>query len=121
MSDRIDLNTADPKEMTQLPGISTTIAKSIANQRQRHGWFTAWEELLAVKNFPADKLEQIRQRAMLSCPEDRPGQTQTECTPPRHLNVEKIAEQNGVRGYTRKLRASRRTEKLHTNVHPRAS
>jgi hypothetical protein len=120
MADRIDLNTARPKQMTQLPGVSKEIAYHIAEHRAQHGWFTAWEELLAVKGFPSDRLDEIKQRALLGCPEDRPGQTQTECTPPRHLKPEKIRK-HADRGYTRKLRSTRGKDRSHDSGHPRAA
>jgi competence ComEA-like helix-hairpin-helix protein len=120
MADRIDLNTASAKEMTRLPGIAKNLAYKIAEHRSRHGWFTAWEELLRVKGFPSERLDEIKQRAILSCPEDRPGQTQTECTPPRHLNAEKIKPRTG--GYTRKLRTTRGKDRSHDSTgHPRAA
>lgn len=119
MSDRIDLNTADEKMLTQLPGVNITVARAIVNHRQRHGWFTDWEELRAVKLFPVERLREMKDRAVLSCPEDRPGQTLTACTPPRHLNREKMSRGNEG-GYRRKLRTSRRTEKKKQD-HPRAA
>jgi competence ComEA-like helix-hairpin-helix protein len=91
--DKIDINTAPAQILTQLPGIGIDLAYYIVNHRERHGWFTAWEELLGVKDFPENKLEAIKERAILSCPEDRPGQQQTACTPPRHLNQDKILDQ----------------------------
>ena len=119
MNERIDLNTADEKMLTQLPGVNATVARAIVNHRHRHGWFTDWEELRAVKLFPVERMDEIKGRARLSCPEDRPGQTLTACTPPRHLNPEKMSR--GLEGgYRRKLRTSRRTEKKQQD-HPRAA
>ena len=118
-TDRIDLNTADEKMLTQLPGVNITVARAIVNHRQRHGWFTAWEEMQGVKSFPMEKLEQLKARAKMSCPEDRPGQSLSACTPPRHINPEKMSRGN-VGGYRRKLRASRRTERIRKH-HPRAA
>jgi type II secretory pathway component PulK len=120
MAERIDLNTAPVKHLTQLPGVSKDIAYRIAQHRARHGWFTAWQELLGVKGFPAERLDEIKARAVLSCPEDRPGQTQTECVPPRHLKAEKIAKKTD-RGYTRKLRSTRGKDRSHDTNHPRAA
>lgn len=119
MADRIDLNTAPAKVMTQLPGISKDLAYKIVDHRARHGWFTAWEELLRVKGFPQERLDDIKERAILGCPEDRPGQTQTECTPPRHLNAAKIKPRSG--GYTRKLRSTRGKDRSHDTDHPHAA
>ena len=119
MRTRIDLNTANEKMLTQLPGVSITVARALVNHRQRHGWFTAWEELRAVKQFPVERLDELKERATMSCPEDRPGQTLTACTPPRHLNPEKMSRGNQG-GYRRKLRTSRRTERIQQD-HPRAA
>ena len=60
---KIDLNTAPVRLLTQLPGISKTLAYSIVNHRQRHGLFTSWEELTEVKQFPVDKLEDIKKKS----------------------------------------------------------
>jgi hypothetical protein len=110
--ERIDLNTAPATLLTQLPGVSKDIARKIVNYRERHGWFTAWEELKAVPHFPADRLDEIQEHALLSCPEDRPGQTQTECLPPRHLSEEKLERKSSHSGgYTNDLRARRRGSK----------
>lgn len=109
--DRIDLNTAGERMLTQLPGVNITVARAIVNYRRRHGWFTAWEELQGVKSFPMEKLSDLKERANMSCPDDRPGQTLTTCTPPRHLNPEKISR-GSVAGYRRKLRASRHVERI---------
>lgn len=64
----ISINTATVKELTQLPGIAKNLAYRIVNYRNRHGYFTHWEELLAVKEFPAGALDQIKLRANISPP-----------------------------------------------------
>ena len=79
-SHKIDLNTADAHHLTELPGISKTIAYHIVNHRQRHGYLSSWEELREIKDFPVEKLKEIKERAELVCPE--PG-----CAPPRHLET----------------------------------
>ena len=45
MPAKINVNTASPKELTQLPGIAKNMAYRIVNHRDRHGFFTHWEEL----------------------------------------------------------------------------
>jgi hypothetical protein len=110
----IDLNTAGVGILTQLPGISKDIAYRIVNHRKRHGWFTAWEELLEVKDFPAKRLVEIKSRATLSCP-DEPGS----CTPPRHLEKHLIEAKKKPEGYTRSIRTTRRPEKMRTDTGPR--
>lgn len=61
----INLNTASAKELTQLPGIAKNLANRIVSHRQRHGYFTHWEELLEVREFPEAALDEIKQRASL--------------------------------------------------------
>jgi competence ComEA-like helix-hairpin-helix protein len=111
----IDLNTAGVKDLTQLPGVSKDIAYHIVNHRNRHGYFTAWEELLEVKGFPEKKLEWIKQRAILGHPKDEPGAF----TPPRHLQSHLPEESKKPKGYTRAIRATRRADKLRQAAGPR--
>ena len=66
--DKIHLNTAPPKELTQLPGVAKNLAYRIVSPRKRHGYFSHWEELLEVKEFPAERLDEIKQRATLEVP-----------------------------------------------------
>ena len=61
----ININTASAKELTQLPGIAKNLANRIVSHRTRHGYFTHWEELLEVRQFPADVLDDIKKRASL--------------------------------------------------------
>jgi competence ComEA-like helix-hairpin-helix protein len=60
---KISINTASTKELTQLPGIAKNLAYRIVNHRNRHGFFTHWEELIEVKEFPAEALDRIKQGA----------------------------------------------------------
>src|SRR5690242_4227246 len=99
----IDLNSANVKELTQLPGVSKDIAYLIVNHRNRHGYFTAWEELLEVKGFPEGKLEWLKRRAILGHPKDAPG----DFTPPRHLQAHLTEEPKKPRGYTHAIRGTR--------------
>jgi Helix-hairpin-helix motif len=110
---KIDLNSANVGELTQLPGINKTIAYNIVNQRERHGLFTAWEELRQVKDFPIDRLQEIRERAELRAPagEENFG-------PPRHIKQQSSQEAQaelGKRnlGYTGEMRSTRRPDRLH--------
>ena len=73
---KISINTASPQELTQLPGIAKKLAYRIVNHRKRHGFFTHWEELAEVKEFPLAALGQVKQRDTLRRPdlkEDCPG------------------------------------------------
>jgi Helix-hairpin-helix motif len=106
-SNRIDINHAGVKRLTQLPGIAKNVAYKIVNHRQRHGLFTAWEELLEVKDFPAAKLALVKTRAALIC-------TDEGCGPPRHVNpthVERFRKK--PTGFNRALRATHSPAKLH--------
>ena len=105
MATKIDINTATARELTQLPGIAKNLAYSIVNYRERHGLFTAWEELLEVKDFPAQRLADIKTRATLSCKEEG-------CGPPRHLKTHVAQAEKKPRAYTRRLRSTRRSDKL---------
>ncbi len=48
---RIDLNTADSRELTALPGVGPTLAEAIVAYREEHGPFTSVSELLRVRGF----------------------------------------------------------------------
>jgi hypothetical protein len=111
----IDLNAASVKGLTQLPGVSKDIAYHIVNHRNRHGYFTAWEELLEVKGFPKEKLAWMKQRAILGHPKDALG----DFVPPRHLKPHLADESKKTRGYTHAIRTTRRAEKLRQGAGPR--
>ena len=48
---RIDLNSADAKELTALPGVGPALAEAIVAYREENGPFTAIPELLRVRGF----------------------------------------------------------------------
>lgn len=99
-TDKIDLNAAAPQQLTQLPGIAKNIAYNIVNHRDRHGLFTSWEELAAVKEFPVEKLDQIKERALLGgVPE------------PRRKKAPRAAGK-GTEGYTHKIRTTKNSKRL---------
>jgi hypothetical protein len=64
----ININSATVKELTQLPGIAKNLAYRIVNHRNRHGYYSHWEDLLGVKDFPSSALDQVKQRANISPP-----------------------------------------------------
>jgi hypothetical protein len=110
MAEKIDINSAPVKDLTQLPGVSKTMAYRIVNHRARHGLFTAWEELLEVKEFPPDRLEALKERALLGGPQGE------DMTPPRHLGrrqIEAVARKG--KGQTHKLDTTRRPQRVHEN------
>ncbi|MFB3916531.1 MAG: ComEA family DNA-binding protein [Terriglobales bacterium] len=105
MAEKIDLNTAGTRELTQLPGIAKNLAYRIVNHRNRHGYFTAWEELKEVKEFPVERLDEIRSRAVLGSPDgDYP--------PPRRIQRHLAEEKKKAAGYTKTIRSIRRPDRL---------
>ena len=109
MTNSININTANTKELTQLPGIAKNLAYRIVNHRNRHGYFTHWEELLEVKEFPPDALDQIKARANIEPPQ---GILKEEFGPrrikPTHLK--KAAKK--PKGYSKAIRATRSADRL---------
>jgi competence ComEA-like helix-hairpin-helix protein len=109
MAGEININTAAAKELTQLPGIAKNLAYRIVSHRKRHGYFTHWEELLEVKEFPEDALDKIKQRATLLPPE---GVLKEEFGPRRikkeHLN--RAAKK--PKGYTKAIRSTRSSDRM---------
>jgi hypothetical protein len=109
MPDLINLNTAPPKELTQLPGVAKNVAYNIANHRKRRGYFTHWEELLEVKEFPEQALAKIKLRATLF-PIDgvrEPG------IGPRRVKADHIERSaKKPKGYTKSLRSTRSSDRI---------
>jgi competence ComEA-like helix-hairpin-helix protein len=104
---KIDINSAGVRELTQLPGIAKNIAYRIVNHRHKHGLFTAWEELLEVKEFPVGKLELIRARASLICKDEGWG-------PPRHVSTSHLDRvRKKPTGFNKALRATQSPAKMH--------
>jgi competence ComEA-like helix-hairpin-helix protein len=100
----INLNTASPKELTQLPGIAKNLAYRIVSHRKRHGYFTHWEELLEVREFPEEALDEIKKRASL-LPIDG---VRKEEFGPRRLKAEDLGKAaKKPKGYTKAIRATR--------------
>ena len=110
MPDKINLNTASTKELSQLPGVAKNIAYRIVRHRSRHGLFTQWQELLEIKEFPATALDRIKQRATLGPPPDiKP----MDFVGPRRVKPSHIAEiTKETKAYTKRARASKRQERL---------
>lgn len=110
MSDKINLNTASTKELTQLPGVAKNIAYNIVNHRERHGFFTNWEELGEVKEFPIEALERVKERAIIAPPPDIRPQ---DFTGPRRIKPGHIAEvAKQPKGYTKAIRTTRRQDRI---------
>jgi len=109
MASAININAATVKQLTQLPGIAKNLAYRIVNHRDRHGYFTAWEELAEVKGFPMRALEEIKKRANLLPPD---GVSPEEFGPRRvkPAHVSKVAKK--PKGYTKAIRATRISDRL---------
>lgn len=109
MSQTINLNTASVKELTQLPGVAKNVAYHIVNHRDRHGYFTHWEELLEVRGFPAEAFERLKARAtLLPVPGVRPEEFG-----PRRMKGEHLeGEAKKTRGYTKSGRTTRAPDRL---------
>lgn len=109
MASIINLNTASAKELTQLPGVAKNVAYNIVSHRKRHGYFTHWEELLEVKEFPAEALERLKERATLLPIEGvRPEEFSPRRIKPEHLE----REAKKPRGYTKAIRTTRNPDRM---------
>jgi len=107
--EKININAASPKELTQLPGIAKNLAYRIVNHRKRHGFFTHWEELAEVKEFPVEALQRIKQRAILAPP---PG-LKEDFLGPRRVKPSHLTEvKKKPKGYTKAIRSTRSADKL---------
>jgi competence ComEA-like helix-hairpin-helix protein len=109
MAALININTANPKQLTQLPGVAKNLAYRIVSHRKRHGYFTHWEELLEVKEFPEDSLEKLKKRASLLPIE---GVLEAEFGPRRmkREHIERTAKRS--KGYSKKIRTTRSADRL---------
>lgn len=56
---KVDLNKATAKELLKVRGINPFRAKAIVNYRKKHGNFTSFSELHAVKGFKKLKPEKL--------------------------------------------------------------
>lgn len=56
----VDLNTADEKQLEQLPGVGPTTAKAIIEFRTRAGRFRRVDDLLVIRGISETKLKKIR-------------------------------------------------------------
>lgn len=61
----LDLNSATPEQLEQLPGIGPTAAQAIVNFRTKSGPFRRVEDLLAIRGISQRKLDQIRPYVMV--------------------------------------------------------
>ena len=59
-ADLIDLNSADPSELAQVPGVGPKLAQAIADHRRVHGSFKSVDELNNVRGVGPVTFEKIR-------------------------------------------------------------
>ena len=56
---RVDINRATVEEISELPGITDTVAASVVAERERRGGFRSPRDLLSVKGIKEKRLEKI--------------------------------------------------------------
>ncbi len=74
VSNRIDLNRADARELDQLPGIGPVLAARIVEHRRLAGPYRTVEELLAVRGIGPALLERLRDRVRTGPADSLPGE-----------------------------------------------
>ncbi len=57
----VNINTADPAELTALSGIGTAKARAIVAYREEHGAFVSVDELLNINGIGEATLERLRE------------------------------------------------------------
>ena len=62
---RLDLNNAERRLLTQLPGVTKDVAYKIVNYRKMHGGFSAWSDVENATAFSADRMAALKERAFL--------------------------------------------------------
>jgi Helix-hairpin-helix motif len=61
----LDLNRADRKLLTQLPGVAKDLAYKIVNFRQQHGGFADWSEVQTVTGFSKAEMDTLKQHTVV--------------------------------------------------------
>ena len=59
---KININEADEKQLTELPGIGPAMARHIIEYRDEHGGFTDCEQLQQVKGIGAAKFDKLKDK-----------------------------------------------------------
>jgi competence ComEA-like helix-hairpin-helix protein len=67
----LDLNSATPGQLEQLPGIGPSAAQAIVNFRTKSGPFRRVDDLLAIRGISQRKLDQIRPYVMVGAAKTR--------------------------------------------------
>lgn len=73
VADLTDLNTADQKELAQVPGVGPKLAEAIVDHRRAHGLFKSVDELKSVRGVGPITLEKIRHQFRASSPQQAPA------------------------------------------------
>jgi competence ComEA-like helix-hairpin-helix protein len=68
----VDLNTATPAQLEELPGIGPAAAQAIVNFRTKSGRFQRVEDLLAIRGISQRKLDALRPYVRVSAPSSAP-------------------------------------------------
>ena len=61
----MDLNGADRKLLTQLPGVTKDVAYKIVNYRKQHGGFSDWSDVENAIGFSTARMAILKSRAFL--------------------------------------------------------
>jgi competence protein ComEA len=67
----LDLNSATPEQLEQLPGVGPAAAQAIVNFRTKSGPFRRVDDLLAIRGISQRKLDQIRPFVMVAAAKTR--------------------------------------------------
>jgi competence protein ComEA len=67
-ADLIDLNTADQKELAQVPGVGPKMAEAIVDHRRAHGPFKSVDELRTVRGVGPITFDRVRNQFRVSSP-----------------------------------------------------
>jgi competence protein ComEA len=59
---KVNLNTATPDELDELPGVGPVLAQRIIDHRRRRGNFSSVRQLLEVDGFGPKKFEDLKDR-----------------------------------------------------------
>lgn len=56
----VDLNTADAKELANIPGVGSALAKAIISYRESYGSYVDTDELLEIQGMSQELYEEIK-------------------------------------------------------------
>jgi competence protein ComEA len=107
-ADLIDLNTADQKELAQVPGVGPKMAEAIVDYRRVHGPFRSVDELRNVRGVGPITFEKVRNQFRLSSPPpapvgDEPPSPQPQVQPPAPAVPAQAPAPRPARGGSKKI------------------